>query len=415
MRELYEEFGISASVAEAADAIENEIKPLFAEIEKKERICQAKVLRAFRTHKVSLAHFAETTGYGYDDLGRDTLDAIFADTFGTEAAVVRPQFVSGTHTLTVMLFAVLRPGDTLLSITGAPYDTLLDVISGTSGSLREFGIGYKEVPLKDGKPDESAIEKALCDTSVKAVFMTRSKGYAWRDSLDIEKLEALTNLVRAKRPDVLVLVDNCYGEFVETKEPSFADLFAGSLIKNPGGGLAPCGGYIAGKKEYVSLAADRLTAPGLGLECGANLGVIKDLYMGFFMAPHVVAEAVKCALFASALMQKFSYPVCPLPTDKRTDIIQAIQLGCGEKIIAFCGGLQSMSPVDSFVTPMPWDMPGYQEQIIMAAGAFTQGASIEISADGPIKSPYNVYLQGGVTYESGKLAIMAAASKAQMG
>ncbi len=408
---MYENFGIHPHVIVEAEKAEAEINSLFSEIEKNESICQAKVLQAFRTHKVSLAHFAETTGYGYDDLGRDTLDSIFADTFGTEAAIVRPQFVSGTHTLAVMLFAVLRPGDTLLSITGAPYDTLLDVISGEGGSLREFGINYKEVPLREGKPDETEIEKALCDKTVKAVFMTRSKGYAWRESLTIEKLEALTNFVRAKRPDVLVLVDNCYGEFVEMREPSFADLFAGSLIKNPGGGLAPCGGYIAGKSEFVRLAADRLTAPGLGLECGANLGVIKDLYMGFFMAPHIVAEAVKCAVFASALMQRLGYAVCPAPTEVRTDIIQAICLGCGEKIISFCGGLQSLSPVDSFVTPMPWDMPGYKEQIIMAAGAFTQGASIEISADGPIKPPYNVYLQGGITYKSGKLAIMAAASR----
>lgn len=393
-----------------AEKAEEEIQQLFREIDKKEAVCQEKVLSAFCKNRVSLAHFAATSGYGYDDLGRDTLDQIFADVFGTEAALVRPQFVSGTHTLAVMLFAVLRPGDTLLSVTGAPYDTLQGVISGGSGSLRSFGVQYKETALKeDGNPDRDKIAEALRDKSVKAVFMTRSKGYAWRESMTVEKLEALTKFVKDIRPDVLVLVDNCYGEFVETREPFFADLFAGSLIKNPGGGLAPCGGYIAGKKELVELAADRLTAPGIGMECGANLGVMKELYMGFFMAPHVVSEAVKCAVFASALMRRLGFSVCPNPEDVRTDIIQAIALGDGDKIIEFCGGLQSMSPIDSYVKPLPWDMPGYNEQIIMAAGAFTQGASIEISADGPIKPPYVVYLQGGLTYCSGKLAIMKAA------
>ncbi|MDD6308646.1 MAG: methionine gamma-lyase family protein [Clostridia bacterium] len=411
MQDSLELWGISPQIEAMANAVEEEIKPVFAEIDKVEKHCQKKVLSAFCKNKVSAAHFAATSGYGYDDLGRDTLDCIFADSFGCEAALVRPQFVSGTHTLAVMLFAVLRPGDTLLSVTGAPYDTLFNVIAGEGGSLREFGVGYEEVALADGKPDWAAIEKALQNKDVKAVFMTRSKGYAWRDSLLTEDMAALSEKIRKIRQDVLILVDNCYGEFVEKEEPHFADLFAGSLIKNAGGGLAPCGGYIAGKKELVKLAADRLTAPGIGLECGANLGVMKDLYLGFFMAPHVVAQAVRCAVFAGALMQKLGFEVCPRPADRRSDIIQAIKLGSGERVIAFCGGLQAASPVDSFVAPVPWDMPGYHDQIIMAAGAFTQGSSIEMSADGPIRPPYIAYLQGGLTYESGKLAILAAASK----
>lgn len=409
---MFLEFGIDPKIIKTSSEVEAKIRPLFEAIEKKESINQTKVLSAFRKHRISSAHFHPTSGYGYDDLGRDTLDAVYADVFGTEAALVRPHFISGTHTLTVMLFAVLRPGDVLLSVTGDPYDTLTDVICGESGgSLKEFGIGYEKVDLKEDALDYPAIEKALENEKVRAVFVTRSKGYAWRESLSVPEMEKLSAFVRAKRQDVLILVDNCYGEFVDTNEPSFADLFAGSLIKNPGGGLAPSGGYIAGKAEYVKLAADRLTAPGLGLEGGANFGVMKELYLGFFMAPHVVSQALKCAVFCGALMEELGYEVCPRPTDSRSDIIQAIRFGAPEKVIAFCKGLQAASPVDSFVSPEPWAMPGYQNEVIMAAGAFTQGSSIEISADGPIRPPYIAYMQGGLTYESGKLAVMQAASE----
>ncbi len=408
----FEAFDIDPRVIRESAAAEAEIAPFFAEIEKKEAENQGKVLSAFAKHRISSAHFQQTSGYGYDDLGRDTLDAVFADVFGTEAALVRPHFISGTHTLTVMLFAVLRPGDVLLSVTGDPYDTLTDVICGdTGGSLKEFGIGYNKVELKDDMFDYPSIEKALQDPKVRAVFVTRSKGYAWRASFSVSQMETLASFVRERRRDVLILVDNCYGEFVDTKEPAFADLFAGSLIKNPGGGLAPCGGYIAGKTEYVRLAADRLTAPGLGLEGGANFGVMKDLYMGFFLAPHVVAQALKCAVFCGSLMEKLGYTVCPAPGDERNDIIQAIRFGFAEGVIAFCKGIQSASPVDSFVTPQPWAMPGYQNEVIMAAGAFHQGSSIEISADGPIRPPFVAYMQGGLTYQSGKLAVMKAATE----
>ena len=409
---ILESFSIDERVITAAAEAEKEIKLFFEEIEKKEAINQAKVLSAFRNHKISGTHFNPTCGYGYDDLGRDTLDLVFAETFGTEAALVRPHFISGTHTLTVMLFAVLRPGDVLLSVTGDPYDTLTDVICGDEGgSLKEFGIGYEKVELKNDTFDLEAIENALRNEKVRAIFMTRSKGYAWRESFSCKEMKKAADFIKSIRPDVLILVDNCYGEFVDTEEPSFADLFAGSLIKNPGGGLAPSGGYIAGKKDCVRLAADRLTAPGLGLEGGANFGVMKELYMGFFMAPHVVSQAVKCAVFCAALMEKLGFEVCPKPQDARNDIIEAIRFGKPEGVIAFCKGLQAASPVDSFVTPEPWAMPGYQNEVIMAAGAFTQGSSIEISADGPIRPPYVCYMQGGLTYESGKLAVLCGASE----
>ncbi len=411
MRNIWDAFAIEEEVWQKSAEAEADIRPLFAAIEKTEAENQAKVLSAFRKHKISSAHFNPTSGYGYDDMGRDTLDAVFADVFGTEAALVRPHFISGTHTLTVMLFAVLRPGDVLLSVTGHPYDTLTDVICGDEGgSLKEFGIGYEMVELSGDTFDYPAIEKALENKAVRAVFVTRSKGYAWRASLSVADMEKLAAFVRARRKDVLILVDNCYGEFVGAEEPAFADLFAGSLIKNPGGGIAPSGGYIAGKAEYVRLAADRLTAPGLGLEGGANFGVMKDLYLGFFLAPHVVAQAVKCAVFCGALMEKLGYAVCPKPDEDRNDIIEAIRLGSAERVKAFCRGLQAASPIDSFVTPEPWAMPGYQNEVIMAAGAFTQGSSIEISADGPIRPPFVAYMQGGLTYESGKLAVMQAAS-----
>ena len=392
------------------------IEKQFERIDEIAFINQKKVLDAFREHRVSEAHFAPTSGYGYDDLGRDTLDKIYADVFGCESALVRHNFVSGTHALTVMLFSVLRPGDTLLAATGKPYDTLENVIgigkkSGTT--LADFGIKYAQADLKDGLPDYDEITKKLSDPTVKAVLIQRSKGYDWRPSLDMDKMERLISFIKNKKPGVIVLVDNCYGEFVEEREPVSigADLMAGSLIKNPGGGLAQTGGYIAGKEEYVRLAADFLTAPGIGLECGANLGTVKSMYQGFFMAPHTVACAVKTAVYCAAEMQKLGYEVSPLPDEKRTDIIQAVKLGNAEKVIKFCQGIQAASPVDAHVTPTPWDMPGYTSQVIMAAGTFVSGASIEISADAPIREPYVVYLQGGLTYEAGKIAVMSAVNE----
>lgn len=402
-------FGIDSDILKMAEKAERTVKPRFTAIEKTESFNQMKVLAAFRDNKISAAHFMGTSGYGYDDLGRDSLDKVFAQSFGAEAALVRHNIVSGTHAIAVMLFSVLRPGDTLVSIAGSPYDTLKGVISGKKGSLSDFGINYREVPLKNNKPDYKAIERAI-DNKVAAVLVSRSKGYDWRQSLTVEEINALCEFVKGINPRIITLADNCYGEFVEEEEPK-ADLFAGSLIKNPGGGIAPSGGYIAGKEEYVKLAADRLTAPGIGLECGANLGIIKDLYMGFFMAPHTVAQALKCGIFCGALMQEMGYEICPSIEDPRTDIIQAVKLKDPEKIIAFCRGLQSASPIDSHVSPQPWAMPGYDSDVIMAAGTFTQGASIEISADAPIRPPYVLYMQGGLTYESGKISIMAAAQR----
>lgn len=378
---------------------------------------QKKVLDAFKEHRVSEAHFAPTSGYGYDDLGRDTLDKIYASVFGSEAALVRHNFVSGTHALSVMLFSVLRPGDTLLAATGRPYDTLENVIGinkKSGATLADFGVDYAEAPLKDGKPDFDKIEEELLSgKKIKAVLIQRSKGYEWRPSLTIDEIKELTSFIKQKKPEVIILADNCYGEFVELHEPTEVgvDLMAGSLIKNPGGGLAPSGGYIAGRKELVELAADTLTAPGIGVECGANLGTVKSMYQGFFMAPHTVACALKTAVFCAAKMSELGYEVCPAVDEIRTDIIQAIKLGSPEKVIKFCEGIQEASPVDSFVVPAPWDMPGYTSQVIMAAGTFTSGASIEISADAPIREPYVVYLQGGLTYEAGKIAVLSAINK----
>ncbi len=376
-----------------------------------------KVLAAFQAHKVSEAHFQGSTGYGYDDLGRDALGAIYADIFGTEDALVRTTFVNGTHAIASALYGVLRPGDVLLAAIGAPYDTLQTVIGLTgnsSGSLKDFGVEYRQVDLtQEDTPDVPALCQAVQDQRVKAVLIQRSRGYATRASLSVETIRALCDSIRAVRPEVTVLVDNCYGEFVETMEPSQvgADLIMGSLIKNPGGGLAPMGGYVAGRKDLVEATAMRMTVPGIGRECGASLGTNRALYQGLFLAPHTVAQATKTAVFAARVMELLGYSTSPNSQEIRRDIIQMIHLQNPEAVEKFCKGIQAGAPVDSYVTPVPWDMPGYDCPVIMAAGAFIQGASIELSADAPMRPPYTVYMQGGLTYESGKLGILLAAQE----
>lgn len=372
-----------------------------------------KILDAMRALRVSEAYFHTTSGYAYDDLGRQKLDELFAQVFGAESALVRTQFVSGTHALATVLFGVLRPGDRLLSITGAPYDTMQTVIgyaNPSSGSLKEFGILYDELPLIDGQVDIDGIEEAITPNT-KMALIQRSRGYSSRAPLSVNDIKDICAVIKKKKPDCVCFVDNCYGEFVDTLEPTQvgADIMAGSLIKNPGGGLALTGGYIAGKKELVEAASYRLTSPGMGAELGASLANHRSLFQGFFLAPHVVAQALKGAIFAAGLFEEMGYLIYPRADEKRNDIIQTIELKTAEKLIAFCGGLQRYSPVDSFAAPEPWDMPGYADQVIMAAGAFVQGASIELSADGPMRPPYNVYLQGGLTFEHAIIGIMGAA------
>ena len=373
-----------------------------------------KVLAAFQKHRVAESDFAGTTGYGYDDIGRDKLDEIFAEIFGTEDALVRIGFVNGTHAITAALFGALRPGDVLVSAVGAPYDTLLGVIGVVDkgpGSLKEYGVGYRQVELTaDNQPDLAGLSAAVKEPGVKAVLIQRSKGYSTRSSLSVDEIGAMCALIRAANPDASILVDNCYGEFVETREPTEAgaDLVVGSLIKNPGGGLAPTGGYIAGRRDLVEAAAMRLTAPGIGRECGSTLGNNRSLYQGLFLAPHTTAQAVKTAVFAARIMELLGYRTEPASDAVRHDIIQMLHFGSPEPLKKFCRGIQFGAPVDSYVTPEPWDMPGYDCQVIMAAGAFVQGASIELSADAPMRPPYTVYLQGGLTFESGRLGVLLA-------
>ena len=375
-----------------------------------------KVLAAFQKHRVAEAYFAGTTGYGYDDLGRDKLDEIFAELFGTEDALVRVQFVNGTHAISCALFGALKPGDILVSAVGAPYDTMLGVIGVVDkgpGSLKSYGIEYRQVDLLDDAPDPEGLARAVRDPRVKAVLIQRSKGYSTRSSLSVAEIGALCQVVRANNPEAAILVDNCYGEFVETLEPTQAgaDLVVGSLIKNPGGGLAPTGGYIAGRRDLVEGAAMRLTTPGIGKECGSTFGANRSLYQGLFLAPHTTAQAVKTAVFAARMMELLGYRTEPTSDTVRHDIIQMIHFGAPEPLKKFCKGIQFGAPVDSFVTPEPWDMPGYDCPVIMAAGAFIQGASIELSADAPMRPPYTVYMQGGLTFESGKLGILLAADE----
>ena len=372
-----------------------------------------KVLDAMRECRVSDAHFNTTTGYAYDDIGRGKLEELYAKVFGAERALVRTQFVSGTHALATVLFGILRPGDELVSLTGKPYDTMQTVIgydNPSPGSLKEFGVLYNELPMVDGKVDMEHI-KDVITPKTKMVEIQRSRGYSMRNPLTIDDIRAITDEVHRLKPDCVCFVDNCYGEFVDTVEPTQAgaDLLAGSLIQHPGGGIAPTGGYTAGRDDLVELASYRLTAPGMGDELGASLSNNRLLFQGLFLAPHVVSQAIKGAIFAAGMFAKLGYKTLPLPTDVRGDIIQAIELGSADKLIAFCGGIQKYSPVDSFAAPEPWDMPGYADKIIMAAGTFVQGASIEFSADGPLRAPYNVYLQGGLTFEHAIIGILGAA------
>ena len=384
------------------------------EIDRVTEYNQQKMLKAFIEAGVSESHFVGSTGYGYGDRGRDALDAVYAKAFEAEDALVRHNFVSGTHALTVALFGVLRPGDTMLSVTGMPYDTLRGVIGlegNGAGSLKEFGIKYEQVDFqKDGSLDYEEIERRI-QPGLKMVYIQRSRGYTLRASLFVEEIERVAKIAKEKAPGCIVMVDNCYGEFVQKTEPTAygADLMAGSLIKNPGGGVAPTGGYIAGRKELVELCSYRLTTPGTGREIGATLGQNRELFMGAFHAPHVTGEALKTAVFTSALYETFGYEVTPRFDEPRADIIQVVKLGNPESLIAFCQGVQKGAPVDSFVLPEPWDMPGYDSQVIMAAGAFTLGASIELSADAPLRAPYAAWMQGALNFHSGKLGAMLAA------
>ena len=410
MKETYLSMGIGEKTYEFCEKIEQDLKERFCEIDKVAEQNQMKVLGAMQKNHVSEACFAATTGYGYNDMGRETLEQVYADTFHTEAALVRPQITCGTHALALALSANLRPGDELLSPVGKPYDTLEEVIGirPSRGSLAEYGVTYRQVDLKeDGTFDYDAIRAAINDKT-RLVEIQRSKGYQTRPSYSVKQIGELIAFVKSIKPDVICMVDNCYGEFVDTIEPSDvgADMIVGSLIKNPGGGLAPIGGYIAGTKECVENAATRMTCPGLGMEVGASLGVNRSFYQGFFLAPMVTKGALKGAVFAANIYEKLGFPVVPNGSEPRQDIIQAVTLGTPEGLIAFCKGIQAAAPVDSYVDPEPWDMPGYDAQVIMAAGAFVSGSSIELSADGPIKPPYAVYFQGGLTWQHAKFGIL---------
>ena len=407
---------ISNHIKQLGVRARQELNEQFARIDAIAEENSQRVLEAFQDHRVAEAYFSGTTGYGYDDQGRDKLDEIYAQIFGTEAALVRIQFVNGTHAITCALFGALKAGDVLLSAVGAPYDTMLGaigVVDKGHGSLKDYGVEYRQVDLVDNKPDLEGMAKAAADPKVKVVLIQRSKGYSTRASLSVAEIGEMIRVIKAANPNVSVIVDNCYGEFVETIEPTHvgADLVVGSLIKNPGGGLAPTGGYLAGRRDLVEGAAMRLTVPGIGGECGCTLGQNRLLYQGLFLAPHTVAQAVKTAVFAARVMELMGYEAEPQSTEIRHDIIQMIHMRQPEALKKFCKGIQMGAPVDSYVTPEPWDMPGYDSQVIMAAGAFVQGASIELSADAPMRPPYTVYLQGGLTFESGKLGILLAAQQ----
>lgn len=407
---LYEQMGISSPVLAFGQKLESGLKERFASIDQIAEYNQLKVLKAMQDNRVSDIHFAATTGYGYNDIGRDTLEDVYASAFHGESALVRPQLISGTHALHIALSGNLRPGDELLSPVGKPYDTLEEVIGirESCGSLKEYGITYRQVDLlEDGSFDFEGIKKALSDKT-RVVTIQRSKGYAARPTLSVAAIGELIAFIKGLKPEVICMVDNCYGEFVETIEPTDAgaDMIVGSLIKNPGGGLAPIGGYIVGRADCIERASYRLSAPGLGKEVGASLGLNQSFYQGLFLAPTVVAGALKGAVFAANLYERLGFIVSPDSTASRHDIIQAVTFGTPEAVIAFCRGIQAAAPVDSYVTPEPWDMPGYDAQVIMAAGAFVQGASIELSADGPIRPPYTVFFQGGLTWYHAKFGIL---------
>lgn len=407
---------IKPQVYEMALRAEKRCRDRFMRIDAVAEKNTVRIMEAFQENRVSDSCFAGTTGYGYDDLGRETLDKIYAQIFGAEAALVRIHFVNGTHALTAAMFALVKPGDTILAVTGTPYDTLRSAIgiSGDChGSLKFYGVNYAQVELAaDGGPDLEAIREAASEKSVTAVMIQRSRGYGERKALTVKEISEICAAVKAVNPGASVMVDNCYGEFTDVIEPTHvgADIVAGSLIKNPGGGIAPTGGYIAGRETLVDRAAMRLTTPGIGGECGSTLGNNRLLFQGLFMAPHIVAQALKTAVFCAAMMEEMGIESSPRVDDERSDIIQMIKLGSADNMKRFCLGIQAGAPVDSFVTPEPWPMPGYDCPVIMAAGAFVQGASIELSADGPMREPYIAYMQGGLTYESGKLGIMMAVS-----
>ena len=410
LKAMYEKMGISPEVCQFTDDILEDLRERFSVIDETAEYNQLKVLRAMQEHQVSEACLLGTTGYGYNDLGRDTLEEVYASVFHTESALVRPQITCGTHALALALMSNLRPGDELLSPVGKPYDTLEEVIGirPSKGSLKEYGISYRQVDLlPDGSFDYDKIKENI-NEKTRLVTIQRSKGYQTRPTLSVKRIGELIAFIKGIKPDVICMVDNCYGEFVEKCEPSDvgADMVVGSLIKNPGGGLAPIGGYIAGKKECVENAAYRLTSPGLGKEVGASLGILSAFYQGLFLAPTVTASALKGAIFAADVYERLGYHVVPDSTESRHDIIQAVEFGTPEGVIAFCQGIQAAAPIDSHVTPEPWDMPGYDAQVIMAAGAFVSGSSIELSADGPIKPPYAVYFQGGLTWQHAKFGIM---------
>ena len=404
---------IPTEIERLAEDCEAQLAARFAEIDRAARGNTKRVMEAFQEFRVSAACFAGTTGYGYDDLGRETLDKIWARVFGAEAALVRTGFVNGTHAIASALFAAVGPGELLMPLMGAPYDTLRTAIGITGdayGSLAFYGVKYAEVPTKDGGPDLAAIEREVGEKRPRAVLIQRSRGYDSRRALSAEEVGELCRLVKRVSPDTVCVVDNCYGEFTELAEPTMlgADLAAGSLIKNPGGGLAPTGGYIAGRADLVERAAYRLTVPGIGGECGCTLGTNHQLYQGLFLAPHTTAQALKTAALCAAMLEKLGFDTEPGPQEPRYDIIQTVTLKTPENLKRFCRGIQAGSPVDSYVTPEPWQMPGYEDEVIMAAGAFIQGSSIELSADGPMRAPYRAFLQGGLTYESGRLGIMNA-------
>ena len=412
---MYKQMGISEEVYEFSEKIWNSLSDRFAQIDAVSEYNQLKVIGAMQKNRVSEACLLGTTGYGYNDLGRDTLEAVYADIFHTEDALVRPQITCGTHALALALMSNLRPGDELLSPVGKPYDTLEEVIGirESKGSLKEYGISYRQVDLlPDGSFDFERIARAI-NGKTKLVTIQRSKGYQTRPTLSVERIEELITFIKERKPDVICMVDNCYGEFTEAREPSDvgADLVVGSLIKNPGGGLAPIGGYLAGKKECIENAAYRLTSPGLGKEVGASLQVLNSFYQGLFLAPSVTANALKSAIFAANIYERLGFAVVPDSVESRHDIIQAVTFGDPEGVIAFCQGIQQAAAVDGHVTPEPWDMPGYDSPVIMAAGAFVSGSSIELSADGPIKPPYAVYFQGGLTWYHAKLGILLSVQK----
>lgn len=409
------EFGVSNYILDLSEKVQKEIEPVLKKIDEICSYNSLKVLEAFQKNRLCEAHFNSTTGYGYGDIGREAIEKIYSDIMGAEDSLVRSQFISGSHALTVTLFALLRPGDTLLSISGKPYDTLEEVIGikENASSLKSFNVNYEQIDLINDDFNYEEIEQTLKTKKIKVIEIQRSKGYSTRKSITIEKLEKVIRFIKNIDKDVIIMIDNCYCEFVEKKTPLMvgADIIVGSLIKNLGGGIAPNGAYICGRKDLIDLCGERLTLPGEGREVGPTLGINKSILQGLFFAPSVVASSLKTAVFASLLLEKMGYKVEPKYNDLRTDIVQNIEFGNADDLIKFCQGIQQGSPVDSFAIPEPWDMPGYVDKVIMAAGAFTQGSSIELSCDGPIRSPYIAYLQGGLTFDYGKLGVMKAASK----